>query len=1372
MAICDGLFMSLTEINPVSVQGVCPELFNWVDDGVFVLGWQEDPRHLVVLYHNAGFEHWLVDQTGCDPQNLTELPPTTTALLMPQVLRCRQTHRPCQWRHPTERGLWEVILLPVIHNNEVNQVQGVCRPILRDAHYSSLVQQATDIIAILDAAGQCAYVSPSLGKVLGYAQPPPGFLLEPPFLHPQDRDPVHHAWQTALSQAGHQVTYQCRVRHAQGHWVVLEVSITNLLGDPQVQGIVFNGRDITIRRQAEDRLRHQNSYLSSLHRTSLALLHRQDIQHVLQVIMTEVTTLLSAPDGFLFLVEQGELVLRVGIGHSLPDQGLRLQPGEHLPGWVWQSGAALGIPNTGTGIPTPAPWTQTEHKAAIAVPLLAQRLSGSPETPQVIGVLGIAYTDPATAITSATQEILEQFAHLASLALANHTLIESAQRELRQRRHTQEHLGATLRSIGDGVIVTNREGQVQSMNPMAEALTGWSQDQARGQSLQVILPLVDAHTNAPTPDPVETVLQTQRPVELQSQTLLRDPQSIERYMAASAAPIVFDEEITGVVITFRDITQHKLTELSLRQSEARTRAILDALPDLVLRLDRHGRYLFCKGDPKELIRPAEDLLGKRLIDVIPLQVAAEWMTQIRQTLDDQAMHIYEYPLTIDREERWYEARLIPSTRDEVIALVRNVTEQRHQQHQHLQRVERQRLLSAIALRIRQSLDLDAILQRTVAEVRQFAQMDRVVIYRFTPADTATVIAESVRDPWLSLLGHEISHEWIVNRTTVYCQDQPRLIPEVETYPLPPLVRQYFERFQVKATLALPLFQQEKLWGLLVLHHCQGSRDWAEEMVQALQELASQVEIAIQQAHLHRQLQLSNEHLERQVRVRTAQLNKQVEALQRQEHILSTVQNAVITIHIAGHITYWNRFAETLYGVSADAALGEFFTDVMPFPPAQAEEVLNALRQGQSWSGELVLTTSQKVLFIQQTPTFSSTGALTGAISISLDITHRQAAEKALRESETRLRTLSETTTAAIFVLQEGHFLDVNPALSQITGYSRAALLGMSFWHLGDPDHQPLMQSWIQGNHAVPMRQEFAIVTPTGETKWIECTLGKVPYKGFLCTLGTAVDITHRKQLELQMQQQMQELQQLNLLKDDFLSTVSHELRTPMANMKMSIHMLKKMILEGEQPGLNPHLRQRIDRYLQILHDECLREIDLINDLLDLQRLEQGGSPYRQQAIDLHEALPAIAAPFFSRVQARQQTLHLQVSPELPIPFYGDRFALARILSELLNNACKYSPPQATITLGAEMQRNRLHLYVSNTGSEIPPQEQERIFDKFYRVVANDRWKQGGTGLGLALIKKMVEHQQGQIRVESHDQCTTFHIDLPWLPHPISPIEIT
>lgn len=259
-------------------------------------------------------------------------------------------------------------------------------------------------------------------------------------------------------------------------------------------------------------------------------------------------------------------------------------------------------------------------------------------------------------------------------------------------------------------------------------------------------------------------------------------------------------------------------------------------------------------------------------------------------------------------------------------------------------------------------------------------------------------------------------------------------------------------------------------------------------------------------------------------------------------------------------------------------------------------------------------------------------------------------------------------------------------------------------------------------------------------------------------VGTALDITEQKQVEV-------ELQALNALKDDFLSTMSHELRTPLTSIKMAAHMLAVSLAQC-QPSLpavfGDPLAAKMSRYLAILQTECERELSLVNELLELQRLESGVVLPEWSHLQLLGWLPELITVYEARAHSRDLTLQLQVPESLP-PLVSDAVLLTSVLRELLTNACKYTPPGGTIVVQAEQIDTRLQLSVSNTGSAIPPSELPRLFEKFYRSPGRDRWQQGGTGLGLALAKGQVEHLGGSLSVTSDAEQTVFRFELPLAP---------
>ena len=240
------------------------------------------------------------------------------------------------------------------------------------------------------------------------------------------------------------------------------------------------------------------------------------------------------------------------------------------------------------------------------------------------------------------------------------------------------------------------------------------------------------------------------------------------------------------------------------------------------------------------------------------------------------------------------------------------------------------------------------------------------------------------------------------------------------------------------------------------------------------------------------------------------------------------------------------------------------------------------------------------------------------------------------------------------------------------------------------------------------------------------------------------------------QGQVRELEKLNQLKDEFLSTVSHELRTPIANVKMAIHMLKQSTSE-----------ERRQLYFNILEAETAREADLIDELLDLQRLEADSYPIRLETRTIQEWLRNLVEPFDFRVTNNGQTLKVDCPDDLP-PLTSDFDVLQRILSELLNNACKYTLKGNAIGLKVDMRSPNpsdeavqpIFCFQIQNQAEIPKEEIPFIFEKFYRVIQADRYRQGGTGLGLALVQKRVEQLRGTIQVESDAGWTTFSVNIP------------
>lgn len=251
------------------------------------------------------------------------------------------------------------------------------------------------------------------------------------------------------------------------------------------------------------------------------------------------------------------------------------------------------------------------------------------------------------------------------------------------------------------------------------------------------------------------------------------------------------------------------------------------------------------------------------------------------------------------------------------------------------------------------------------------------------------------------------------------------------------------------------------------------------------------------------------------------------------------------------------------------------------------------------------------------------------------------------------------------------------------------------------------------------------------------------------------------QLYQAVQGQVQALEALNCLKDDFLSTISHELRTPISNVKMAVEMMA-LILD-QYPVLanlmlDAHMTT-LGQYLKIVQQECDHELSLLEDLLELQHLDAGTRPLALSRVNLADWLPHVLEGFEGQTQGQGQTLRIRVAETLTA-FTTDLFGLSRILRELMTNACKYTPVGGLIGVEADWVDGRLQIRVSNSGVEIPLESIGYVFDKFYRVPSADPWRHSGMGLGLALVKGLTEYLGGSIGVMSDRDGTCFTLQLP------------
>lgn len=223
--------------------------------------------------------------------------------------------------------------------------------------------------------------------------------------------------------------------------------------------------------------------------------------------------------------------------------------------------------------------------------------------------------------------------------------------------------------------------------------------------------------------------------------------------------------------------------------------------------------------------------------------------------------------------------------------------------------------------------------------------------------------------------------------------------------------------------------------------------------------------------------------------------------------------------------------------------------------------------------------------------------------------------------------------------------------------------------------------------------------------------------------------------------------EINTMKNEFISTVSHELRTPLS----SIMGFTELILSRQMDS------QKQRKYLETIEREARRLTNLINDFLDIQRMESGRVRYEINDFDLLAVCEELAEVF----QTESNKHQIQVTGSSPIIVRADLSKVKQVLNNLISNAVKYSPTGGVIAIELSQEKETVHLSIKDQGLGIPEESLPHIFERFYRVDNSDRRNIGGTGLGLAIVKELLDNMQGSVWAESKlGEGSVFHIRLP------------
>ena len=508
-------------------------------------------------------------------------------------------------------------------------------------------------------------------------------------------------------------------------------------------------------------------------------------------------------------------------------------------------------------------------------------------------------------------------------------------------------------------------------------------------------------------------------------------------------------------------------------------------------------------------------------------------------------------------------------------------------------------------------------------------------------------------------------------------------------------------------------------------------------------------------------------------------------------IVESSDDAILSMDLSGHITSWNAAATRIFGYDVTEALGQPVS-LLAWPGE--EERLNLFLQILRHGGRVDHSevsrkhkNGKKILVsLSLSPIVDSTGATIGIAKIARDITERSEAAGALADSkvlltvqqakasaemlaERRYRELIENAPDAILqVNTEGAIVIANRTAEKLFCYTREELIGLDV-DLLVPDanrahHPSHRKAFANAGVTRPMglALDLHAQRKDGTTFPVEISLSPMTTDTGVHVTAVIRDVTERKLTEQRVQNLQEsymtelearhkEAERLNQLKSEFMASISHELRTPLHTIIGFAELLQE---EGEGP-----LNFKQQRFLQHIHVDSQHLLGLINDVLDLSRIEAGGLHLRTEPVSLIKIVSESIAAI--RPYADSKSVSIRMGDNVYLSVLADPMRLRQVLYNLLSNGAKFTGPGGEVFVDAAVDGDTVTITVSDTGIGIAPEELTQIFDKFYQVGFTPIGVREGTGLGLAICKQLVEMQNGKIWVESLPmQGSQFHFTLP------------
>lgn len=868
--------------------------------------------------------------------------------------------------------------------------------------------------------------------------------------------------------------------------------------------------------------------------------------------------------------------------------------------------------------------------------------------------------------------------------------------ELEKLEESEERYRGIFEQAGEGIILLDPRGVIKDCNPAASSLLGYDSEELLGKHF-------DDLSSSETRDALHVSRDdARRSRQERRERKLRCRDGSKRTIAESLV-----ELHTGdLLVMFRDVTERKTAEAELNRERSLLKTIIDNIPVMITRYDPESNFLY-------LNKEFERLLG--------------WETEQVQDIDFMSL---VYP---DSERRMRALEYMEKTTAEwkEFLVQSRFGDFVDSEWSNILLDDGTRVGIGIDVRDRKRAQDD--LRRKSEEQALLLESIPIQLWYLTDIDTYGAVNQAHAD----FLG--LPKEAIENKRL------EELFPQ--------------EVVQVCKAGNMEVFETKR-----PVH----TEEWAYDAQGRYRLLDITKTPKLNENNEVEYVVCAASDMTERARAESRRERLLKDLADREALLRAIFENApegIVVCNEQGMITMANPAAQELYErpvpygeeVESHAKLRILHTDGTPYEPHDMPLSRSALLGEHCQHEEVIIDVPSpenqlRWAIVNSAPVLGEDGSRTGAVAVFQDITLRKQSETELRDNELKLQALIDHISEMLFLHDfKGHILDVNQRSVELSGYSREELLSMRVSDL-DSDYREreqdgeFWQSFHMGQSVVfeaKHQSKNGIVFP------VEVTVSKILLGNALLVMALARDIRSRKEHEALLIQAKEQAEVANRAKSEFLANMSHEIRTPLNGVKGMIELASRNAS-----------RPKVKEYLDLASQSADHLMCIINDVIDLSKIETGHTTLRERPFSLRDVMKATFYPLQTAAVEKGLDFKVEVNPDVPDCLFGDANRLRQILENIAGNAVKFTHDgQVAVSLNSEeVNEGRLRLLctVTDTGIGIAEDNQGAIFQSFEQADSNKHSEYGGSGLGLAICRHYLEMMDGSIRCASREgQGSTF-----------------